>query len=333
MLVFHVFHGYHGFHGASGGEGHVQFTSAEMILAGGAKRLPVKEAFGTVQSVLCEGTKSASDVYAVVVHGKHSSSKHLDHLSTMHSVIAATIKGWGELRKFSEKGGTSSKAKRSSMIEVVERNGIRFYWGCADPEQSKKAIVPAEGVYIFPSHWNHMTVRKLGLEPLPEQFQTSPLVIQVEDVESLIVTTGDAGETVATVEEQHLDRDSLAWRRAFVSNYECLTAEAVAEETGNTARNRSAIASRWATEKKIFSVRFENKTLYPKFQFKDGIPIPAVARVLELFADHFTGWDVAFFFTSPNSYLDGRRPVNLLKTDPERVVSLVNAFVHPADVF
>jgi hypothetical protein len=311
----------------------MQFTSAEMILAGGAKPLPVEEAFGTVQSVLCEGTKSSSDVYAVVVHGKHYSAKHVDYLSVMHSVIAATIKGWGELWRLSEKGGKSSRAKRSPMIEVMERNGIRIYWGCANPEQSKKAIVPTEGVYIFPSHWHHVTVRNLGLEPLPKQFQTSPLVIQVENFDSLIVTTRDASETVATLEEQHLDKDSLAWRRTFVSNYECLTAEAVAEETGNTAKNRSAIASRWATEKKIFSVRFENKTLYPKFQFKDGSPIPAVARILELFPDQFTGWDVAFFFTSANSYLDGRKPVDLLKTDPEKVVSLVNAFVRPADVF
>jgi hypothetical protein len=314
------------------GKSVVRFTSAQMISAGGAKPLPVEEAFGTVQSVLCENAKSLSHVYAVVVHGKHHSAEHLDYLSVMHSVIAATIRGWGELSRLSEKGGTSSKAKRSPTIEVVERNGIRIYRGCANPEQSKKAIVPTEGVYIFPSHLHHLTVQNLGLEPLPKQFQTSPLVIQVEDPESLIATR-DAGETVASVEEQHLDKDSLAWRRMFVSNYECLTAEAVAEETGNTARNRSAIASRWATEKKIFSVRFESKTLYPKFQFKDGSPVPTVARILELFPEHFTGWDVAFFFTSPNSYLNGRKPVDLLKTAPEKVVSLADAFVRPADVF
>jgi hypothetical protein len=311
----------------------MQFTSAEMIMAGGAKPLPVEEAFGTVQSVLCEETESSRDVYAVVVHGKHYSSKHLDYLSTMHSVISATIRGWAELRKLSEKGKTASKTKRSPMIEVVERNGIRIYWGCANHEQSKKAIVATEGVYIFPSHWHHVTVRNLGLEPLPKQFQTSHLVIQVEDLGSLIVTTRDASETVATGEEQHLDKDSLAWRKAFASQYECLTAEAVADESGNTAKNRSAIASRWALERKIFSIRYENKTLYPKFQFKDGSPIPAIAKVLELFPDHFTGWDIAFFFTSPNSYLDGKKPVDLLKTDPEKVVSLVHAFVRPADVF
>jgi hypothetical protein len=47
----------------------------------------------------------------------------------------------------------------------------------------------------------------------------------------------------------------------------------------------------------------------------------------------FTGWDLAFFFTSPNTYLDGKLPVDLLKSKPERVVSLAHAFTHPADAF
>jgi hypothetical protein len=313
----------------------MQFTSAEMIMAGGPKPLPVEEAFGTVQSVLCEDTNSSRDVYAVVVHGKHDSSKQLDYLSMMHSVISATIRGWAELWSLSAKNQTWSRAKRSSMIEVAERGGIRIYWGCASPEESKKAMIPTEGVYIFPSHWHQGTLRNLGLEPLPIRFQTSPLVIQVEYLESLNEVAKDTSEVVVSsaIEERSLDKDSLAWRRAFVSNYECLTAEIVADESANTAKNRSAIASRWATEKKIFSIRFENKTLYPRFQFRDGSPIPAIARVLDLFPDHFTGWDIAFFFTSPNSYLDGKKPVDLLKTDPERVVSLVHAFVRPADVF
>lgn len=312
----------------------MQFTSAEMIMAGGAKPLPVEEAFLTVQSVLCQGAKSSRDVYAVIVRGKHSSKSH-DYLSMINSVISATKKGWIELWSLSAKNQTWSRAKRSPMIEIVERDGIRIYWGCASPEELKKAMVPTEGVYIFPSHWHHGTIRNLGLEPLPRRFQTSPLVIQVEDLESLSDGAKDAGAVFASpaIEEQNLDKDSLAWRQVFVSNYACLTAEAVADESGNTAKNRSAIASRWATEKKIFSIRFESKTLYPKFQFKDGNPIPAIARVLDHFPEHFTGWDIAFFFTSPNSYLSGRKPVDLLRTDPERVVSLADSFAQPADVF
>jgi hypothetical protein len=94
-----------------------------------------------------------------------------------------------------------------------------------------------------------------------------------------------------------------------------------------------AIASRWKAEGKIFSVRFEGKTWFPRFQFQDGRPIPAVAAVIKAFPKHSTGWDLAFFFTNPNSYIEGRKPIEILKSDPERVKSLAQAFVNPADVF
>lgn len=40
-----------------------------------------------------------------------------------------------------------------------------------------------------------------------------------------------------------------------------------------------------------------------------------------------------FFLTSPNSYIGDRRPVDLLESDPDRVLSLARAFAHPADPF
>jgi Protein of unknown function (DUF2384) len=40
-----------------------------------------------------------------------------------------------------------------------------------------------------------------------------------------------------------------------------------------------------------------------------------------------------FFLTTPNSYLSGRKPEELLESDPERVLSLARAFAHPADPF
>ena len=73
--------------------------------------------------------------------------------------------------------------------------------------------------------------------------------------------------------------------------------------------------------------------MFPKFQFKDGNPIPAISEVIAAFPEHATGWDIAFFFTVPNSLLGGVKPVALLNRDPKKLVSLAGAFVHPADAF
>jgi hypothetical protein len=112
-----------------------------------------------------------------------------------------------------------------------------------------------------------------------------------------------------------------------------LTSDEIAEQATSLATNRAAIASRWAKERKIFSVPFEGKLRFPAFQLQDGRPIPAVADVIRVFPAPTTGWELAYFFSSPNMNVGGRKPAELLKQDSGRLVSLAQAFVHPADVF
>jgi hypothetical protein len=293
--------------------------SAEMILSTGLASAPVETAIGAVKGVLCRPQGTSKDVYAIIIRARHGSAERPDYLSMMNAVISAAKRSWHEVAKDSIRRG----AQKATTIEVVERNGIRIYRGCASPEEFKKSFVPEEGIYIFPSHLKRSTVEGLGLAALPKGLQAMPIVLQV----------GIEGESVHKGFAEGMDRESLAWREHFVSHYKGLSASEVADETGNTAKNRSAIASRWTSEKKIFGVRFQNQTLYPAFQFKDGEPIPAIADILKEMPPLFTGWDLAFFLTSPNSYLDGNLPLELLKSKPERVVSLAYAFAHPADAY
>jgi hypothetical protein len=297
--------------------------SAEMILSTGSASAPVETAIGAVKDVLCQPQGTSKDVYAVIIRAKHSSAEQPDHLSMMNAVILAAKRSWHEVAKDAIRRGLGSRAQKLTTIEVVERNGIRIYRGCASPEEFKKSFVPEEGIYIFPSHLKLHTVEGLGLAPLPKGLQAMPIVLQV----------GIEGESVHKGFAGGMDRESLAWREHFISHYKALSASEVADETGNTAKNRSAIASRWTSEKKIFGVRFQNQTFYPTFQFKDGEPVPTIADILKEMPPSFTGWDLAFFLTSPNSYLDGKLPLELLKSNPERVVSLAHAFAHPADAY
>jgi len=133
--------------------------------------------------------------------------------------------------------------------------------------------------------------------------------------------------------ETAIRKGTLNWRKQFMSENLCWTSAEVAEESSSRATNRAAIASRWAKEKKIFSVRFEGQHWFPRFQFQDGGPIPAVAQVIKVFPGHATGWELAYFFATPNPHIGGRKPIELLKGDPSRLLSLAQAFAHPADVF
>src|SRR5258708_12624962 len=98
-----------------------------------------------------------------------------------------------------------------------------------------------------------------------------------------------------------------------MSRNKCWSSSEVAKESSSTAKNRAAIASRWLAEKRIFSVNFERQTWFPRFQFQDGSPIPAISKVIKPFPKHATGWDLAFFFNPPNPFTYGPLPVDLLQ--------------------
>ena len=88
---------------------------------------------------------------------------------------------------------------------------------------------------------------------------------------------------------------------------------------GHEAKNRSVTASRWKAQGRIFSVPFQRAELYPAFQFADGEPIAAMARVLAALPASMSNWQRAFWFTSPNGWLGGDKPAARL-ADPVAVV-------------
>lgn len=74
-------------------------------------------------------------------------------------------------------------------------------------------------------------------------------------------------------------------------------------------------------ERKIFTVTQGDTTYVPSFQFdQTGRPYPAVARVIQILGRDTSDWGLALWFTGTNGWLDGKRPVDVLKEEPEEVV-------------
>ena len=312
----------------------VTIFSAKVILESGiTASTEANDPFGTVKAVLCAPTDKTRQVYAVVVRGQEHAQDQPDHLSLMNDVISATRRSWRELEKDTTKTKPAKGLSKGSGIEVTEKDDIRIYRGCGSPRQFDRQFVRGEGVYLFPSHLKQDTIKNLGLSPLPD-LATSNTVVQVGWRPCIIDENVALDEVLSeSSSDSELDRESLQWRQAFVHAQKSLSAEEVASSFGTSARNRAATASRWASEGKIFSIRFQGRSLYPAFQFRDGLPLPVIFKMLKEMPDHFSGWDAAFFLTSPNTYLDGGKPLELLRTEPERVVALARAFAHPGDAF
>lgn len=213
---------------------------------------------------------------------------------------------------------------------------VSLYWGRATAKEVKQKLPGSPGVYISFSDLDAGLLKELDLPLVPKPFENIPLVLRVPHHGSPEAVAG----RITPLEKRHdsatettPEKDTLKWRKRFMEENPCLTSEQVAEEATSQATNRAAIASRWTKERKIFSLRFEGTQWFPRFQFQDGRPISAVADVIDIFPEQASGWELAYFFVTPNMNIDGCKPVVLLKQDPARLVSLAQAFVHPADVF
>lgn len=114
-------------------------------------------------------------------------------------------------------------------------------------------------------------------------------------------------------------------RTAFLAEVGALRSGEVAQLAGSKARNSSALAGRWRSERRIFAVPWGGELLYPAFQFSDGEPRPLIARVLRSFGGRPSDWEVALWFVTPSAHLPrNTRPLEQLG-DPDALAAAAHA--------
>lgn len=305
-------------------------SSAAVLEPGGVHSRPLNRAMEHVCTALSKGRSNANGVYGVLVFGKrHRHSKH-NYLAATGAFLKAYLHGVKALPRFTDILTAHWDQNHVSKLEAKDL-GVRLFFGHQASKSVAQAMKPSPGVYILSPHLDEHLLKDLGLPLPPKALRKIRFVMQVQKFD-----WSWQPPTQGIKEWDPVDRvgkDTLAWRQRFMSETECLSSEQIAEEATSRASNRAAMASRWVKSKKIFAVRYEGQQWFPRFQFQDGRPIPAVSQVIEVFPPHSSGWELAYFFVTPNSNLGGSTPVELLRRDPARLVSMAQAFVHPADVF
>ncbi|MFI4987945.1 MAG: hypothetical protein ACHQF3_10940 [Alphaproteobacteria bacterium] len=109
---------------------------------------------------------------------------------------------------------------------------------------------------------------------------------------------------------REIELDNIRLRRKFLTAWQCLTSPEVHARSGAGGENRYVIASRWKRAGRVFSVKVGRHEVFPAFQFDDdGEPKPAIERALKALAGKLSSWQTALWFVSPNSWLDGAKPV------------------------
>jgi hypothetical protein len=97
----------------------------------------------------------------------------------------------------------------------------------------------------------------------------------------------------------------------------------LAEYSGSRARNRAALAGGWRKAGRVFAVSVSGQLRFPLFQFdRAGKPKPQLAEVVRpLEQNGLSGWELALWFAGASERLDGKRPLDVLDAEPDRVLT------------
>lgn len=142
-------------------------------------------------------------------------------------------------------------------------------------------------------------------------------ILAEEDIVNRLV--GDRSSLPVHPDEMDQLHRKAALKARFLDEVETFTSRELSVIHDGSTQNPSALANRWKRAGRVFAVNVKGEDRYPSFQFVDGLPISSLRDVLA----HLSGespWNVALWFISPNDWLDGKAPAEMLRLDPTRVV-------------
>lgn len=112
--------------------------------------------------------------------------------------------------------------------------------------------------------------------------------------------------------------------KAVLEGADWLTAAQLAEMAGLSTNNPSAQPNKWKRQKQIFAIDLNGVDYFPGYGLDPEAgyrPRRSLKPILEVFGDEKDGWGLAYWFLGANSFLGGRRPQDILASEPERVLA------------
>ncbi len=111
-------------------------------------------------------------------------------------------------------------------------------------------------------------------------------------------------------------------RRIVLESEDYVKATAIAGSASYSSKNPSSQPNRWKRNGQIFAIHYKGVDLYPAYALdhSEGVrPLPIMGEILKHLADK-DDWQKAFWFEGLNSYLNNRKPKQLLRTQPAEVL-------------
>ena len=168
---------------------------------------------------------------------------------------------------------------------------------------------------------DRVVVATLAPDVAAQVAQFAQLAVHNKQMTERLVSAMFTQHTVSPAAAQQAQRNAEA-RQELIDEFGLFESEQLAQLVGSKAKNRSATASRWLAEGRVFAVEHLGHRYFPAFQFgADSRPKPIIHRILEVFEPYgLNGWEIALWFTTTTGWLDDQRPVDRLAATPDDVV-------------
>jgi hypothetical protein len=130
---------------------------------------------------------------------------------------------------------------------------------------------------------------------------------------------------ISTDDGRDLLRASLERRDRLLHSETWLSSDEVVIRTSASiaANDPKQRIRQLRSEGRLFAVRFKGRYLHPDFQFNaQGQLIAEVKDLLDVLPTTAANWSLAFWVFQPTRALNGKRPADVFRQDPQRVVAL-----------
>jgi hypothetical protein len=112
-------------------------------------------------------------------------------------------------------------------------------------------------------------------------------------------------------------------KKAVLESGDWVTASDIAKLGEFTTNNPSSGPNKWKRHNRLFAIRHNGSDYFPVYGLDNDAayrPLPAMREVINILATKKNSWGMAYWFASVSSLLGGKRPQDLLVTDPQRVI-------------
>jgi hypothetical protein len=114
-------------------------------------------------------------------------------------------------------------------------------------------------------------------------------------------------------------------KNEILQSNDWVTANEISNLAQFSSRNPSSLLNKWKRDHRLFAIRHNGSDYFPVYGLnKDAAyrPLPAMREVIKILEVKKSSWGMAYWFASASSMLGGKRPQDLLFTDPQRVIEV-----------